>query len=523
MRNETTQQTAERCPPHTTLVTGATGFIGHYVLAELLSHHQRCVAMLRAPLARSVARLGKLMQPLGIDLEREVAHGRLAFFEGALGAGPIAPRGVRVTRIVHCAGQSRLDEAKADETFDINYGGAHQLLELAEQEGVRELHLVSSAYRCGRMRSPVAEDATPPPSFHNTYERSKWEAECAWRVWGRLNKASVTVYRPSIVVGARRDGRVTRLAGVYLVARAVKMLADTAGPDRPGRPGRLPLELTGSPDSEQNLVPVDYVARMIGHAVRNPRWHGRTYHLTHPAPPTNGEIKRAIEQAFSVYGGHWADKPQHVSTPTAWQATFDEAMQPLLPYLDHQPAFLRHEADRLERAAGLACPRYSVGELAEMFRAADRMSWGKRPKPRPVSRDELALYNRYFFEYLPAHLVRSQVARMTALTCTVRFRLLDIMGGDWVCRFVGGALSRVERDGDSAAESVDFTYQTTRALFWESIRGEVDPQAVFLEGSASITGDLERAMKMAVVLREFNREFPCTRQMLEAPRMEAVA
>lgn len=523
MRNGSANQRTGRGTDQTTFITGGTGFIGHYVLAELMSRNERCIAMFRAPLAKSVKRLSKLLEPLGLDVEREVAHGRLAFYEGSLGKGPIKLRGVGITRIVHCAGQTRLDEAQSEQTYQVNFGGSQQILGLAEHEGVRELHLVSSAYRCGRMRSPVAEDASPPPSFHNTYERSKWEAECAWRVWGRLNQAAVTIYRPSIVVGARRGGRVTRLAGVYLVARSVKMLADAADTAPSGSPARLPLKLTGSPRGVQNLVPVDYVARMIGYAVRHPQWHGRTYHLTHPAPPTNDEVKLGIEKAFTVYGGNWTESARSDKSQTQLQASFDEATLPLRPYLDHQPGFLRPWADRLERAAGLACPRYTSGELARMFRAADRMCWGKRLKPQAISQEELGVYNRYFFDFLPTHIARSQVARMTSLTCTVRFRLLDILGGDWVCRFVHGNLSSVERETGKAVSDVDFTYQTTRSLFWESIRGEVDPQAVFMEGSATITGDLEQAMKMAVVLREFNREFPCTRQILETACMEAVA
>lgn len=47
-------------------ITGGTGFVGHYVLAQLLRQGRRCGVMLRAPLASSLARLTGLLSDLGI-------------------------------------------------------------------------------------------------------------------------------------------------------------------------------------------------------------------------------------------------------------------------------------------------------------------------------------------------------------------------------------------------------------------------------------------------------------------------
>ena len=508
---------------HATLLTGATGFIGHYVLAQLLERGERCTVLLRGPVAKSVARLQALIEPLGIDLEQQVARGRLSFVEGELGAGrPPELSGKSVQRIVHCAGLTRLDDADPQQTRRVNYQGALELLRVAEQHAVRELHLVSTAYRCGRTAQTAYEDDAVPVSFNNPYERSKWDAECAWRVWARQNRATVTVYRPSIVVGDRKAGRVTRLAGVYLVARAVKMLADAAEGDPAIAERRVSVALAGRPDCMQNLVPVDYVAQMIAHAVADPRWHGRHYHLTHPSPPSNAQVKQAIEQAFSLFGGYWSGDGPVSET----QRSFEQATAALRPYLEHQPRFDRREADELERAAGLACPRYSERELIDLFRAADRAGWGKRRgAPAPV-RESLDDYDHYFFRFLPERLSASRVAQATAASCVMRFVLTDLAGADWTCRFVRGLLARAERTTPDQSPPADFTYQTTSELFWTALRGQADPQAVFLDGSAIVQGNLEQAMKMSVILREFNREFPCTRDQLAAvrrSRQEAIA
>ena len=525
MRNDQVHGLQNRTPTSlkTTLLTGATGFIGHYVLADLLARGERCLVLLRSPLDRSIRRLADLLAALGVDLERQVLHGRLGFVEGELGSGQtpdLAGRGL--CRIVHCAGLTRLDEAEPQLTRRVNYDGAMQLLGLAQRQGIRDLHLVSTAYRCGRALQTVREDDAAAASFHNTYERSKSDAECAWRAWGRLSDASVTIYRPSIVVGDRAAGRVTRLAGVYLVARAVKMLADAAEHDPAIGERRVSIALAGRPECEQNLVPVDYVAKMIGYAVTHPLWHGRNYHLTHPNPPTNERVKHAIEQAFSLFGGRWS----HAQPAGGFQQTFEQATAALRPYLEHQPRFDRRNAQALEHAAGLACPRYSDHQLVSLFSAANRDAWGRRCNKASRTSQPLDDYDKYFFRYLPDRLACSGVARATAVTCTMRFVLSDLIGADWTCRFVKGQLAGAIRTPAESSTPSDFTYLTTSELFWSALLGHADPQSVFLEGSAIVQGDLEQAMKMAVILREFNREFPCTRSQLLAlagPSREAFA
>lgn len=499
---------------HTTLLTGATGFIGHNVLADLLLRGERCLVLLRQPFARSVQRLSGLLKPLGIDVEREVSGGRLSFIEGQLGDGrPLNLSGRGVHRILHCAGLTRLDESSPEQTRRVNINGAMELLGVAEHHGVRDLHLVSTAYTCGRTQAVVDEDHAAPTSFHNTYEASKWEAECAWRTWAKLNDARVTIYRPSIVVGDRTAGRVTRLAGVYLVARTIKMLADAAERDTYGRQRHASINLACLGESIQNLVPVDYVAQMIGHAVTHPQWHGRNYHLTHPSPPTNYQVKAAIEEAFSLFAGSWSRGNRVRST---FQDAFEQVAGSLRPYLDHQPRFLRHHSDQLEHSAGLACPRYCDDELVTMFTSADRDGWGRHANVTQPSREPMEAYDQYFFRFLPDRLKVSRVAHATAVSCTMRFVLTDLLGGDWLCHFVRGQLSQSTRTASCRDNSSDFTYLTTSKVFWTALCGQADPQAVFLDGSAVVQGNLEQAMKMAVILREFSREFPCTREEMMA-------
>jgi len=41
------------------------------------------------------------------------------------------------------------------------------------------------------------------------------------------------------------------------------------------------------------------------------------------------------------------------------------------------------------------------------------------------------------------------------------------------------------------------------------VSGAADPQEIFLGGHAEVSGDTEKALKLAMILHAFSREFPC--------------
>ncbi len=61
----------------TVLLTGATGFLGHYVLAEFLARGFRCVVLLRPPIEASIGRLANLLAELDVDADRHIADGSI--------------------------------------------------------------------------------------------------------------------------------------------------------------------------------------------------------------------------------------------------------------------------------------------------------------------------------------------------------------------------------------------------------------------------------------------------------------
>jgi len=512
------------------LLTGATGFIGHYLLADLLRRHVRCAVLLRPPLDRSTRRLADMLGELGLDLDELIASGRVVPLTGDVIRGLPDPTGLNIRSIIHTAAATRFQTDPTGEPRRTNVTGTLQLLRWAQTHGVNDLHLVSSAYQCGEIDAPARESLSKiPPRFHNPYEKTKWQAERACETWSHAGPGrTLTVYRPSIVVGEYDSGRATKFSGFYLTARASRLLAEQYD-YQPGEGDRhhIALRLRGRTGDRQNIVPVDYVTAMIAHAFINRPFHGRVYHLTNPVAPSNITIQRAIEAHYDIAGGRFVDPDTFdPGVMNEMEKLFYEVSRLIEHYFVDTPVFERGQAHKLEESAGLNCPAYGVADLRRLFTYADSSQRGrgkatlasdegtaKAAKGTIHDQEDSPLYDTYFNLFLPDRVNRSEVARTTGFSVTMRFVIEDIPNGHWVCRFVDGRLTEVRRGENTFKE--DFCYRTRSEVFWRSIAGGVHPQGVFLKRQARVTGNTEQALKMAMILHKFNQEFPCDREVLE--------
>ncbi len=493
------------------LLTGATGFLGHYVLAELLARGVRCVVLLRPPVETALARLTNLLAELDVDAQRHFADGSIKPIAGELpNKLPDVPID-SISTVIHAAAATNFRRDARGEPHHTNVDGTRALLDWVSSLGLRRVQLVSSAYTCGRASGSVAEAFNPnPAAFHNDYERSKWESERLVVDWARRRRGEVTILRPSIIVGAFRSGRATKFGGVYLSVRATELLDRMHRDQTPGQRQSIPLRIIGRPLDRQNIVPVDYVAKMIVAAVTTPKGGGNVYNLVHADPPSNLQIKQALERRFNIGGGRFVAPEELVYDElNELERSFYDVIRPIEHYFVDTPAFCRTNAAALEDRAGITCPRYDEPAIGRLVRYAQATSWGRRTR---TTAECAAGCAAYFESFLPFHVGKSEVARMTALSATVSFVIEDEPEGRWVCTFDRGRLTRVRRGTDGQRE--DFGYRATRKVFWESISGRRHPQELFLTGGAEMFGNLEQALKMSMVLHAFTKEYPCDPQTL---------
>lgn len=241
-------------------VTGGTGFLGRFVIAELLERGATVHALVRPA---SADRLRAIADRLGAGERLLPVTGSLE--EPGLVAEPFA---APVDHLLHLAAIYDMD-ADPEAIARANVEGTRTVLRFAEQIGAGRFHMVSSVAAAGT-HAGVFEEADPRQgqSFPHAYHRSKFDSEVLVRDEAAM---PFRIYRPGAVVGTTDTGETDKLDGVYALfplAAAMRSLPSRALFPVP-RMGRLPT------------VPVDRCAQAIAHiALADDDAHGDTFGLT---------------------------------------------------------------------------------------------------------------------------------------------------------------------------------------------------------------------------------------------------
>lgn len=337
----------------TIFLTGATGFLGTWITRFLVRDTRALIfALVRAATdAAAVERLRRewwefpdLLAALGGRVQ--VLAGDLC--SSAFGLPPSAYRDLsrRTTHIIHSAADIRLF-APLPELRAANVEGTRAVLSFAREvhadHGLARLAHISTAYVAGARPGRIAEaDLSGRYGFLSPYEKSKYEAETLVRA--ETAGYPVSIFRPGMIVGDSREGRIKTFNTLYTPLRLYLTGRISVSPARPG--------------ARVNLVPVDYVARAVARLLFEPRAAGRTFHLTPPsaAAPTQAEM--------AAFTRDWAKREMDLHLPLArfiplpagkasallFRALLgskQRELAQLLPYFQHQPEFLRDNSDEL--------------------------------------------------------------------------------------------------------------------------------------------------------------------------------
>jgi nucleoside-diphosphate-sugar epimerase len=491
------------------LLTGATGFVGRYLLRELLASGH---------LVAVLARDGQ-----GLSAEERI-RGLAALWANAPPARPASPvvlagdlraRGLglsaaerywaarHVRCVVHAAADVSFRPSPTGDPWATNVEGTERLLDVCSALGVPEFHHVSTAFVCGDRAGPVGEDELDRGQrFHNNYERSKFEAERRVRA---ARAVRATVYRPSAVVGDSRTGHTSSYHGLY---RFLELGARLAAPQPALRSSRrfLPLRLPLTGDESRNLVPVDWVARAVVRLVNDPRRHGRTYHLTAREPVPVREVEAVAADVLGIDGVRWAGLGP-LDRPTDLEVLFLQHVRDYWPYFRGDPVF----DGRNTRAAlpGLPPPRIDRALLARLVRFAVADHWGRRR--HPVERGAGVDCARYVELFFPEAARRSTLARVP-IDVTVALAVTGPGGGEWSCRWAGGHLVSLWRGREPGA---DVTYRMDPVTFEAVVLGRLSPHDAFLTRRIEVEGDVEKGLKLAVLFGLFVQECPFAPQQPE--------
>jgi NAD(P)-dependent dehydrogenase (short-subunit alcohol dehydrogenase family) len=270
-------------------VTGATGFIGRFLMADLLKREGTIYVLCRAS---SLDKLDELRERLGTDDERVVAViGDLSKDRLGVEADEIEKLDGQIEHFFHLAAIYDLT-ADADSQHVANVEGTRHALHLAEALHAKHFHMVSSIAAAGLYRGTFTEDMFDEAEDveHNPYYFTKHVSEGLVRAEAKI---PWRIYRPGAVVGHSQTGEIDKIDGPYYFFRTIQRLR-----------GALPswLRGIGIEGGEINIVPVDYVADAMDYLAHQPGLDGQTFHLTDPEPPTVAGLLKILTKAAHAPG-----------------------------------------------------------------------------------------------------------------------------------------------------------------------------------------------------------------------------
>lgn len=494
------------------LLTGATGLLGSAILHELLVRGRRVLCVVRADTPSAARRnLASALPSWGTSAEASLECGQLAAIRGdicrpQLGFSPALTQRLcgMVGSVVHAAGSTAFSSMVDANLNRTNVEGTRNLFEFAAACQCIDWHLISSAYVCGKSDRATEAFHHSPPTFRNEYEWTKWTAELETHSLAARCGASLTTYRPAVIVGHSETGCISRFTGIHRVFRAVALLRrvveQSDGVDR----YNIPLRIPANENARPNLMFVDDVAREFAELLESPDTRGGIFHLTHPDPPTNGEIQEALEQYYDISGGRFVGSRHTIrrSEQSAFEELFHDLVLDTEPYILESPLFERTQTDRFVTRR----PASWNGErLRRQINFAESANWRRKATIEVEGDDALEAYAAYFKQFMPESHRRFRLSELSALNLIVRYVIGRSPGGDWFCNYRCGGLVEVAHPRSDAA---DVTYRITPSAFWNIVGGKSSMEEYFLSGAVRIEGQMEKALKFAAVLREFVCEFP---------------
>ena len=338
------------------LLTGGTGFLGEYLLSELLDRGHSVWALYRNEYKKldTLRFLGGQGLPRRADDLKWFKAEILELDEKWEDLCREYPDLEDVEHILHCAASTRLHMDEHGEPLRTNLGSARMLLRFIEKKPM-QIHIISTAYVCGLTPGLRMHEVNHPRGdFVNVYEESKWEAEQLWM-------GNATILRPSVIVGHSETGRCISFTGWYILFQAVHLLDRLMRTVTSDARLDLQIDVPADPDAVMNIIPVDYVAKVAIDLIENPANHNKIFHLTHPNPPTHQWTLDYIREKFNMGGFRFVGADASFAPPkNRVERMVWRQIQTILFHFANNPLFDRANIDA-------ALPDLCVPPITEAF------------------------------------------------------------------------------------------------------------------------------------------------------------
>ncbi|HRN61096.1 MAG TPA: SDR family oxidoreductase [Luteimonas sp.] len=264
-------------------VTGATGFIGRYLVGNLLKRKGTVHVLVREG---SLKKFEAVAKQMGWDRKRVIpVTGDMTARKCGLSPAQARALKGKVRHFFHLAAIYDMT-ASAEAQQAANIDGTQHALDLAAALEVGCFHHASSIAVAGLYPGIFREDMfDEAEGLDDPYLRTKHESE---RLVRQEKRVKWRIYRPGMVVGHSQTGEIDKIDGPYYFFTLIKKLREMLPPWMP---------MLGLEGGRINIVPVDFVADAMDHIAHKPRLDGHTFHLTDPEPLRVGEVLNIFARA----------------------------------------------------------------------------------------------------------------------------------------------------------------------------------------------------------------------------------
>ena len=381
-----------------TLLTGATGLVGRYLVRDLLLNGHELAVVVRPSRRQSPRdRMEEILQhwerELGRQLPRPIVlSGDITEAGFGLSAEDTAWVRQNCSTIIHSAAILEFyGKDRAAEPWRTNLNGTQNMINLCRDLEIHDIHYVSTAYVAGYQDSRVMEGSLDVgQTFRNDYEESKFMAESLVRAVDFADH--VTVYRPAVIAGDSRTGYTNTYHGIYLYLRLMALMIPTL-PEGPDGKRYTPIRMRMTGDERRNIIPVEWVSAVMCRLFETPEARGLTYHIAPEKPISSREIIEYCGDYFNSTGATFCGHdeidppgPSRDENEDQWmfERMYWENAETYAPYERSDNIF---DLTNLKRFTGdIVCPDFDRTVMNRYIEYGNEDRWGKRKtESEPIS------------------------------------------------------------------------------------------------------------------------------------------